>query len=265
MVVPARQDRLTSFKDLVKNDFRIQLRGNYSSTHRILTNFEGKDSLVRNNKHLMSLAKSAEFAPQDHHECLEHLGKTRKTVAMNTVAKVDNYLRYLHKYYSHSECLKGEELILVAKIANAFIPPYSELLRKTSDQLFESGISQMYRQITERRRTEYDDSRMFPVYQNRSSEGLKHSLDFSLDDPQGKITFYLALMGLGLGLIVIWAEMAWNPVKSASKYVYGCTKKASNKTYGATRSLIKQFLCSNTNQEREVTIVQTCEANLEAP
>ena len=61
---------------------------------------------------------------------------------MNTVAKIDNLLEIpMHKYYAGSECIKGEVLVFVARMVNVFIPPYSELLRKPSDQLFESGIS----------------------------------------------------------------------------------------------------------------------------
>ena len=91
----------------------------------------------------MLIALTADFAPKDHHEYLKHLANTRKTAAMNTVGKIENYLRYLQKYYAGSECVKAEELVLLARVYNFFIPPYSERLRKASDQLFESGISQM--------------------------------------------------------------------------------------------------------------------------
>ena len=46
--------------------------------------------------------------------------------------------------------------MFVARIGNIYVSPYNELLRKTSDRLFESGISQLYGGITKRRRMEYD-------------------------------------------------------------------------------------------------------------
>ena len=260
LVVPVKHDRLKSFEDLVKNDYHIQMRGNYSSTYYIMSNPEGEDSLIRNNKHLISLAKSAELAPEDHQQYLKYLAKTRQTAAMNRVEAINNYLRYLRKYYGRSECLKGEELMFVAPVGNKFIPPYGELLRKTSDQFFEAGISQLYEGITERRRMEHDHSRLVPISKNGSTEGQDHSLDFSLDDPQGKITFYLALIGFAVGVIVACAEIAWNPVKCASQSVYECIKGRSSKACGAMRLFISHSCTllrfNANNQEGEVIMVQ---------
>ena len=226
-----------------------------------MSNPEGEDSLIRNNKHLISLAKSADLAPENHQQFLKYLAKTRQTAAMNRVAAIDNYLRYLHKYYGRSECLKGEELMFVAHVGNKFIPPYGQLLRKTSDQFFEAGISQIYEGIAERRRMEYDDSRLVPVSHNGSTEGQNQSQDFSLDEPQGKITFYLALIGFALGVVVVGAEVAWNSIKCASKCMYECIKRRSSKAYGATRLFIAHsFILLRSHaktQEGEVIMVQT--------
>ena len=111
LVVPRKHERLKTFEDLVKTDYHIQIRGKTSSTYLLLTNVQDTSSLVHNNKYLKSLAKSADLVPQDHHQYLERLANTRKTVAMNTVGKVENYLRYLQKHYARSECAKGEERI----------------------------------------------------------------------------------------------------------------------------------------------------------
>ena len=151
--------------------------------------------------------------------------------------------------------------MFVAPVGNTFMPPYSELLSKTSDQLFEAGISQLYERLTQLRRTQRDDSRLVPIYKNGSTEDQNRSLDFSVDDPQGKIAFYLALIGMGLGLIVVWTEMACNSIKCASTSVHECTKRWSSKAHGAIRLFIAHLFTplrpKANHQEGEVIMVKT--------
>ena len=139
--------------------------------------------------------------------------------------------------------------MFVAHFGNKFIPPYSELMRKTSDRFFEAGISQVYLNITETRYLRKDDGKLARTSRKKSSDDLNPSLDFSLDDPQGKITFYLSLIGLGLGLVVLWAEMAWTTVKGVGKTVYENTKRGSRRAYYATWLFLKSILGSNANNE----------------
>ena len=210
LVVPRKQVSLRTFEDLVKHGHHIQIRGNQSSTYALMKKSEVNHSLIRCNKYLVALAKTADLASENHHQFLDHLASKRKTAAMNTVEKVKMYLGYLRKYYASSECVKGEEPMFVSFMGNIFIAPYSAPLRKVSDQLYESGISQLYEGITKMRLKEYDDSRLTRTYKDTSAEGLTQYLDFSLADPQGKVAFYLALIGLGIGVTVLWGEMAWN-------------------------------------------------------
>ena len=89
--------------------------------------------------------------------------------------------------------------MLVARIVNAFIPPYNELLRKTSDKLFESGISQIYTGITIRRRMEYDGSKLIPLYRNRSVRELKSVVGFLIGRSSRKDYVLLGPHCRGLG------------------------------------------------------------------
>ena len=140
--------------------------------------------------------------------------------------------------------------MFVIRKGDVFIPPYSHPLRRTSDQLFESGISQMYEGITNGWRIKYEDRRLMPAHRNVSADGKSPSSDFSLDDPQGKITCYLDLIGCGFGIIVLWAEIAWNPIKLAGKYIRHHARSSSSRAWHATGLFIKSMLRVNANQEQ---------------
>ena len=72
-VVPPRQDRLKTFDDLAREGYRIQIRGNESLEHSILVNmYKEIDSTFRN-RHMESLARTAEMASEDNSRFLEQL------------------------------------------------------------------------------------------------------------------------------------------------------------------------------------------------
>ena len=109
------------------------------------------------NKHLKSLANTAEIiAPEDQEQFLKHLPKKRKSVAVNTVSKLDNYLRFLQKHCAQSECLKGEELMFVNSIGSRFLPPNSELLKRICGGLFEAGITPVYYRLKRKLYLQYE-------------------------------------------------------------------------------------------------------------
>ena len=110
-------------------DYHIQLRGNSSLPYGIMKRYKKKDSKFRN-RHLESLAKTAEMASEDHGQFLDRLVTKKKTVAMNTEEKLENYLIFLCKHQAKSQCLKGEELMFVEMKSDQFIPPSSLLLKK---------------------------------------------------------------------------------------------------------------------------------------
>ena len=112
-------------------------------------------------------------------------------------------------YYVNSECIQGEELIFVVHHGSIFAGPYTQLLKRKSGKLFESGISQMYDEIMKKRRIIFDNYWLAVGEQNVSSADLSSSSpDFSLRDPQGQITFYFTLIGLSVGILGFWLELA---------------------------------------------------------
>ena len=109
LLVPREEDRLKTFGDLVKEGYRIQMRGNRSSTYLLMQTYNGS----YRHKALTVLTEALETAPANHGQYLKRLATVRKTAAMNTVRKLDNYLRFIQNHYTDSECFKGEEIMFV--------------------------------------------------------------------------------------------------------------------------------------------------------
>ena len=136
---------------------------------------------------------------------------------MDVEETLEIYLKFLGKGYTKSECLKGEELMLIAFKSVQFVSPNNVLLKKTRNGLFEAGVCQIYERLKKRKVVQNEvlwlDWSTTDSSSNRNASAANlHNpeLDSSLQGIQGKLTVYLILMGFGVRILACFAEIAIN-------------------------------------------------------